>query len=293
MVVLIDPVLIAAAIAIAVSINFGIASHVQHIALDHMDAATGTLINIATTTLIFLALSPLYLDPDTLVTLPVLYFAAAGLIVPSLSITFATLSVKKIGPGLTAGLAATSPIFALLIAVIFLGEVATAPILAGTLIVICGVMFIAGFRSGQTAIAWPLWAIVLPLAAALARGIAHPLMKLGLTEIPNPLTAGLVSTAVSLLVLSILRLGSGRGLPAWNRGYGWFALCGVINALGIVGIGTALSIGNVIVVSPLIATTPVFTLLLGYFFFRREVIAWANVVAIILIFIGCVLVVLR
>ncbi len=288
-----DPVIIAAAIAMAVSINFGIASHIQHIALDHMDAATGTLVNIATTSLIFCALSPLYLDLDTLVTLPILYFAAAGVIVPSLSITFATLSVKTIGPGLTAGLAATSPIFALIIAVIFLGEVITAPILAGTLIVICGVMLIAGTRSGQTTSTWPLWAISLPLVAALARGIAHPLMKLGLTDLPSPLTAGLVSTAVSLIVLSVLRLSSQRGLPPWNRGYLWFALCGVINALGIVGLGIALNIGSVIVVSPLIATTPVFTLLLGYMVFRREVVTWPNVAAIVLIIIGCVLIVFR
>ena len=64
-------------------------------------------------------------------------------------------------------------------------------------------------------------------------------------------------------------------------------------ALGIVGLGIALNIGSVIVVSPLIATTPVFTLLLGYMVFRREVITWPNVAAIVLIIIGCVLIVFR
>ena len=55
----------------------------------------------------------------------------------------------------------------------------------------------------------------------------------------------------------------------------------------------ALSIGSVIVVSPLIATTPVFTLLLGYLVFRRETITWPTVAAIVLIFAGCVLIILR
>ncbi len=290
---MIDPVYIAAAIAIAVSINFGIASHIQHIALDHMDAATGTLVNIATTTLIFWMLSPLYLVRDTLLTVPVAYFVAAGLIVPSVSITFSTLSVRTIGPGLTAGLAATSPIFAMVIAVVFLGEVVTGSILAGTLIVMVGVMSIASFRSRLATSNWPLWAISLPLVAALTRGISHPLMKLGLTGLPSPLTAALVSTSVSLIVLSLVRLGSRRGVPAWNRGYLWFALCGVINGAGIVGLATALNIGSVIVVSPLIATTPAFTLLLGYVVFRRETITWPTVAAIALIFIGCLLIILR
>ena len=288
-----DPVFIAAAIAIAVSINFGVASHIQHIALDHMDVATGTLVNIATTALIFWVLSPLYLVPETLLTAPVAYLWSAGLIVPSVSITFATLSVKTIGPGLTTGLAATSPIFSMAIAVLFLGETVTGSILAGTLFVMGGIMLIAAFRSRQTASSWPLWAISLPLIAALARGIAHPLMKLGLNGLPSPLTAGLVSTSVSLIVLSLVRLGARRGLPAWNRGYLWFALCGVINGFGIVGLGIALNIGSVIIVSPLVATTPVFTLLMGYVIFRREAITWPTVAAIALIIFGCVLIILR
>lgn len=290
---MIDPVFIAAAIALAVSVNFGVAAHVQHIATDHMDVATGTLVNIATTAVIFGALSPLYLEPATLVTPPVAYFAVAGLIVPAVSITFSTLAVKTIGPGLTAGLAATSPVFAMVIAVVFLGEVVTSSILLGTLIVMAGIMLIAGFRGRIAARSWPLWALSLPLVAALTRGISHPLLKLGLTDLPSPLTAGLVSSSVSLAVLALVRLFSGRGLPAWNRGYLWFALCGVINGLGIVGLGIALSIGSVIVVSPLVATTPMFTLLLGYAIFRRETITWTAVAAIGLIVVGSVLIILR
>lgn len=294
---MIDPVFIAAAIAIAVSINFGVASHIQHIALDHMDVGTGTLVNIATSAAIFWALSPLFLVPETLLTPPIAYFVAAGLIVPAVSITFSTLSVKTIGPGLTAGLAATSPVFAMAIAVTFLDEMVTAPILTGTLVVMFGIMMIAMFRSNQTSSRWPLWAISLPLVAALTRGISHPLIKLGLTGLPagltGPLTAALVTSTVSLIVLASLRLASRRALPAWNRGYLWFALCGVINGVGILGLGIALNIGDVIVVSPLVATTPVFTLLLGYIIFRRETITWSTVAAIGLIFCGCLLIILR
>ena len=73
-----DPVSLAAAIALLVSINFGVANHVQHIALDHMDVRSGTMVNIATTALIFWLLSPFYLVPSTLLTSSAAYFALAG-----------------------------------------------------------------------------------------------------------------------------------------------------------------------------------------------------------------------
>ena len=93
-----------AAIAICVSIIFGIASHVQQIALDHMDVRSGTIVNIATTAAIMWLLAPLFLVPETLVSNSAALFALSGLIVPAVSISFATLSVRTIGPGLTAGL---------------------------------------------------------------------------------------------------------------------------------------------------------------------------------------------
>lgn len=291
-----DPVTLAAAIALLVSINYGFANHIQHIALDYMDVRSGTLVNIATTAVLFWALSPFFLSPQTLLSPSIGFFALAGLIVPALSITFATLSVKIIGPGLTSGLAATSPVFAMAVAVAVLGEIVTSRILLGTVIVIGSVMMIA-FRTKGAGAAWPLWALGLPLAAAAARGIAHPLVKLGLAGVPSPMTATLVSASVSLIVLAILQAASGRALPRFTgravRGYVWFALCGVLNGIGLLGLAVALQLGDVVVVAPIVATTPAFTLLLGYFVFRRETVTRSAIAAIALIFIGAVLIILR
>ena len=287
-----DPLLMSAAIALLVSVNFGLASHVQHIGLDHMDVRTGTLINIATTAVGLWLLAPLFLVPDTLWTPSAALFALAGLIVPAVSISFATASVKMIGPGLTSGLSATTPVFAMLVAITLLGERVTMPIVIGTLIVIVGVMGIA-WRPQRGPSHWPLWALALPFGAALTRGISHPVIKMGLEGLPSPLTAGLVSSSVSLLVLGSAYLVSGRRLPPWNVGYGWFILCGLINGAGIVGLAVALDIGHVVIVSPLIATAPAFTLLLGAVFFKRETIGWRIVAAIAVIVAGCLLIVMR
>lgn len=287
-----ETIYLAAAIAVCVSIIFGIASHVQQIALDHMDVRSGTIVNIATTTAITWLLAPVYLVPENLATQSAALFALSGLIVPAVSISFATLSVRTIGPGLTAGLASTAPVFAMIVAVLWLGEVVTAQILAGTLILVMGIVLIA-LRSQRGGANWPLWALALPLVAALTRGVSHPIIKLGLVGLPSPMTAALISSTVSLVVLYAIHLAAGRTFPAWNRGYYWFALCGVINGVGIIGLNLALQLGEVIVVSPLIAATPAFTLLTGYLIFRREVIGWSTVGAISLIFCGCVLIIVR
>lgn len=287
-----DPILMAALIALLVSANFGLAGHIQHLGSDTMDARNGTLVNVATTVALLFLLTPFFMRPATLLSEGTLYFIAIGFIVPALSITVTTMSVKRIGPGLTSGLAATSPVFAMSIAILFLGETVTLRILAGTAIVIGGIMMIA-FRSKIRGVNWPLWALGLPLLAALTRGIAHPLTKKGFETLPSPLTAALISSCVSLMVLSAVHVATGQRLPSWNPGYWWFALAGVINCIGIVGLGIALDMGEVVVVSPIIATTPAFTLLLGYFVFRREVITWYAVGAIAVIFSGVMLILTR
>lgn len=287
-----ESVFLVSAIAISASIVFAFSNHIQHIALDHMDVRTGTIVNVATTALLLWLASPLFLVPETLLTRAAALFALAGLIVPSLSMTLHTLSVRTIGPGITAGLTSTSPVFAMVIAVAVLGEIVTGRVLAGTAIVVGGIGFIA-LRSRHGDISWPLWAVLIPLGAALTRGIAHNIIKFGFGELPSPMTAALISSTVSLLVLLMVSGTRRQRLPRFGPGYYWFGLLGVLNCIGLVAINTALQLGEVVIVAPLIATTPVFTLLIGWLLFRREAVTWSSFAAITIIFTGCVLIVTR
>ncbi len=287
-----DPLLLASLIALSTTVVFALSNHVQHVALDHMDVRAGTVVNVATTAALLWLAAPFFLEPESLLTTAVGLFALAGLIVPSLSMTLHTWSVQLIGPGLTAGLTSTSPVFALMIAVAVLAEAVTGQILVGTAIVVGGVGFIALSSIGG-AKSWPLWALAIPLGAALTRAFSHNVIKIGLGELPSPMTAALVGATVSLLVLLTFHVASGKAMPRIGRGYLWFGLCGVMNGIGLVGLNLALHFGEVIVVAPLISTTPVLTLLIGWLFFRRERIRWSTIGAIALIFSGCLLIVWR
>ena len=237
-------------------------------------------------------LAPTFLVPETLGGEAVFWIALAGLIVPSLSMTVHSWSERLIGPALTAGLASTSPVFAMVLAVAVLGEVLSLRIVTGTAIVVGSIAFIA-LRSRGAGAQWPVWAVAIPLGAALTRGVSHNVIKIGLGTLPSPMTAALVAATTSLIVLALVHIGSGRGLPAFNKGYLWFGLCGFLNGLGLVGLNSALSLGEVIVVAPLVATTPAFTLIMGWLFFRREVVRLPAMVAIGFIFAGCVLIITR
>jgi DME family drug/metabolite transporter len=286
------PTLLVPLLAFGASIVFALSNHVQHMGLDHLDVRAGTTVNVGTTFAVLALLSPLYLAPATLVSTGAIWFAVAGLIVPSLSMTLHTASVRTIGPGLTAGLASTSPVFALVLAVVLIGEIVTGQTAVGTAVVVCGIAFIAmQSRVGQ--MYWPVWAVFLPLGAALARAVSHNVVKIGLEDLPNPLTGALIASAVSLVLVSVVQVAGRQPLPKWNPGYPWFAACGVLNGLGIVFLNIALSMGDVVVVAPLIATTPLFTLLIGRLFFRRETLGAREIAAMLAIFAGCVLIITR
>ena len=287
-----ETIYLVSAIALSVCVVFGISNHVQHIALDHMDVRDGTIVNVGTSTILLWFFAPLYLNPESLLTAPIAWFALAGLIVPALAMTLHTESVRLMGPSLTAGLTTTYPIFAIVLAVVALGEMVTGRILIGTAIVVGSIVFVA-LRAPQTHASWPLWAVAIPLGAALARGLSHNVIKFGLDELPNPMTAALVGSSTSLFVLLAWKTTNGRPMAHWNAGYYWFALCGVLNGIGLVGLNAALEMGDVVIVSPLIAATPAFTLITGWLFFRREVLQWSSIAAILAMSCGCILIVTR
>jgi drug/metabolite transporter (DMT)-like permease len=275
-----------------VSVLFALTNQVQHVALRHMDVRPGTVVNVATTFTLLLLTAPLYLERTWLTHPAIGWFVLAGLIVPGLSMTLHTWSIRLLEPAITAALSSTSPVFAILIATLFLQERGGLHLYIGTAVIIGGIAFIA-LRSRRLRATWPLWAVAIPLGAALSRGIAQNVVKQGLTDLPSPLTAALVGSAVSCLLLVSRQAISRQPMPGSRQGYGWFALCGVLNAIGLTGLNLALSLGPVSRVAPLIATTPVFTLLLGRLYFRNTAIGWPSVAAMVVIFSGCLLIILN
>ncbi len=271
---------------------FALSNHFNNRALETCDARAGTLISIGTAAIVYWLFAPFFLVGWYWVTTAALMFAIVGIIRPVLSTTLAINSIKVMGPTLTSSLTATTPIFGAVFAILILRESLTLPIAIGTLAVVAGAVVAAWNPKGLKR-TWPLWAIALPLGAALIRATGHIVTKYGLIEVPSPSFAVLVGNTVSL--------GTALAAYGWERrpiavggsaytGQLWFVASGVVIALSVQFLNNALAIGDVVAVLPIVSATPVFTLLMGFFWFGREVITWRTIATMALIVPGVILV---
>lgn len=272
---------------------FAIANQVIGVGLEMLDNRSGTLINISTTAFMFWLLAPFFLQWDYWWTHAALLFALAGIVQPALSVTLATEGIKRLGPTLHSGLAATNPLFAVLLAVLILGETVTWPIAIGTGAIIAGTIISAQNRGHGGSLHWPLWALLLPLGAAFFRASSLSLVKLGFEEVPSPLFAVLVTYSVSFVIVSANFSLSRHRLPRFNSGYKWFFFAGILNGASILSLSFAAKIGQIVTIAPISACTPIISMLLSLFVFRREVITWQIVLALLLVVPGIIFVVIQ
>jgi DME family drug/metabolite transporter len=282
-----------ALLALTSAFLFALSIQVQNLGLSLVDSRSGVLVNIGVTTLMYWVLSPFFIESRYWFTEAALLFALVGLFRPALSINLAVAGVKLMGPTLTSGLAATAPIITAFFAITLLDETITLPIAIGTGGVIAGIVVTAIKPAGGQPRGWPLWAMLLPLGAAFFRAVGYPLTMNGFKELPEPFFAGLVSYSVSLLVaLSIFKI-QRRIFVDFSWGYGWFALSGIINGISIYSLNTALKFGQLLTIAPIVACSPVFTMLMGLLIFKRETITWHMVLSVSLVVSGIVVVVMQ
>ncbi len=198
-------------------------------------------------------------------------FAAVGLIFPAL-VTFLNFASNRLaGPTVAGTVSSTTPLFAVLGAVLFLSEPLTPAAAAGTTAIVLGVIALAS-RSEDQPRTWAAWVVLLPLAGAAIRGGAQAAVKGGLALWSDPFVAALVGyTVSSVTIFAANRAFAPRaGGSLDRRGIFWFMAVGLCNGLGVLAMYAALNRGQVSVVSPLVATYPLFTLALSALFLREE-----------------------
>jgi drug/metabolite transporter (DMT)-like permease len=238
--------------------------------LRHLHPLSGAAVSIPTFTLAFIALSPILLRGETVVWHAVPIFAAVGLVFPALVTLLTFAGNRALGPVVSGSLGNISPLFSVLLAVALLHEPLRPWQFAGLLLIVAGVLAITVTRR-QDAHDWRTWALLLPLGAALLRGLIPPVIKIGLDIWPSPIAAGLTGYIFSCLtVLAIERARNRRFIVrAPLAGRLWFAINGLCNGIGTLLLYAALGNGPVSVVAPLVATYPIVTLVLSALVLRQ------------------------
>jgi drug/metabolite transporter (DMT)-like permease len=235
----------------------------------YVDPQTSSMISIGTCMTIFWLLSPFLLKAEYFTNPGMWVFFANGLMHPLFSLYLAFEASKRMGSTVSATIASIAPLFATAGAVLVLEEHINLIFLMGTICTVLGIMVLTWKR--QSHINWALPVLIFPLGAAVIRGANQNIGKFGLQLLPSPYFAGLVSFTVSFvgsIMIYRLRIGSlPTRLP--KRSVMWSGLSGICIAIGVLSMYSALQYGRVVVVSPIIATFPLFTLLINLLF-RQE-----------------------
>ncbi|MEO0730971.1 MAG: EamA family transporter, partial [Pseudomonadota bacterium] len=136
---------------------------------------------------------------------------------------------------------------------------------------------------------WPIWAIGLPLMTAALRAGAQAITKIGLNDVPNAMFAALLGYSVgAIVVIALTAIQRRRFTGTWTQ-HKWFVMSGLCSCVGILCLNTALKLGTLLTVAPIVAVSPVFALGLSVLVFRKEAITTRTVGAIALVVPGVIL----
>ena len=257
-----------------------------------MDALTGARVIVPTATLLLWLCAP-FADWSGWHWRAVGVYATVGLFFPA-AVTLLTFAAnRRLGPTVSGTIGSTAPLFAVLGAAAFLGEALGVREIAATGAIVLGSMAVSRPRAAELLHASPrtLW---LPWSAALLRAVAQLMSKAGLALWASPYAAAFVGYTVSSAAIWTAGMLLARGgVPVNGRGAAWFALIGLLNGLAVLALYSALETGEVHVVSPIVATYPVFTLLLSAGWLRHEPLTGRLIAGVALTVAGVVMLLAR
>jgi uncharacterized membrane protein len=204
------------------------------------------------------------------------YFALAGLIGTVAGRLLRFMSIETVGASVAAAVGNLSPLVSTALAVVFLGERVTATILLGTVVIILGTTLLSS--SGRGFAVRPS-KLVLPLLSAACFGVVAVLRKVGLGGMA-PLPGFAVNVTAAFVAFTAFLVASRQTgeMRCRGRSLVYFAAAGVAENVGVLMLVVALSIGTVSVVAPLASVSPIFVLVLSFFFLRGLEILTARIV---------------
>jgi drug/metabolite transporter (DMT)-like permease len=260
----------AALLALGAAFCFALALILTQFGLRTMPSWRSPLYSILGSAAVAWPLALPLVDWQTLDWRAVALFAGVGCIFPVMVSILSVRSNEKLGPAVAGAVGNVTPLFAVLGAVLFLGEHLLLLQLVGLAMVVGGVALLA-LRGGAGGRQWSIWVLGLPLAAALVRGSIQPAIKAGLAIWPEPLAAAAIGyTFSSAVILLLVGRRAVRAGPAIREGVLWFLCVGFANGTATFLLYAALGLGSITLVAPLVAVFPLIAVVLSYFLLRDE-----------------------
>jgi len=217
------------------------------------------------------------------------FFVLAGLIGTVGGRLSRFVSIEKVGASIAAAVINLHPLVASGLAILLLGERVTAPIVAGTVVIVVGTVLLS---LGGRRLGFRPWQLALPLLSAACFGVVAVLRKLGLSQM-GPVTGSAINVTTALVAFSAFLLAAGRrdAIACRGRSLAHFVAAGVAENGAVFMNVVALSVGSVSVVAPLYGVAPIFVLLLSPLFLRGlETLSARVILGTVLIVLGVCLI---
>ena len=270
-------------LSLAAAIIFAFGNQFSRVALRFVDSQTAVLWQIGVSVSIYWLAAPFYMEAWywTASVLPLLIML--GCFRPLLSANLGMAGTRILGPTINATLSAIAPLFGVALGVVLLAETLSWEIAVGSVGIVAGVILISS--RGPSSRTWPLVALLLPIGAALVRSLSHAFSKIALEEIPSPFFIVVVAYSVSFVLALANQVRTGR--PGYEavapEGVKWLIVTGATYGVAALVLNMALLHGRLIVVAPIVACAPLFTLLLGAAVFRENAITRRVVIAVLIV----------
>lgn len=271
--------------SIAGSVLFGVQIILTKRSLEYLDSPqTCSMIVMGTCLLIFWSAASFFMEFHFWTNPAVLIFILTGFFHPLFSMYLGFEATKRLGPTISAIIASTTPLIATAGAVLFLeGETLTMQLLLGIMGTVVGIVLLIWKRKGFER-NWTFPILLFPIGAASLRAGNQVVGKFGLSLLPSPFFACLISFTVSFFCsFLIFRHRTARSsITIPLAGFKWAVATGVCTAMGILCMYSALSSGPVVVVSPILSTFPIFTTIITLLF-RQEKLTFRSIFAMIIV----------
>ncbi len=289
-----DPPAQAVLFALITAVLFGLNTVIAKKGLQSTDTWDGALISVGLPAVGYGVLAIFFVPAEDWRSPGVWVFLVNGLFQPFMALGLYLEATRRLGPTIAASVSSIAPMLAVLWATLVLGKPLSAPTAAGTLAVVAG-MVVLSWRGGAPK-GWTRAALLFPLAAAVIRAGAHNAARYGMVMLSSPLTAALLTHLVSTAALVVVWLARRQRRAVridwrrihWRRG-NYFALLGLVNSVAVVSMYRAFALGEVVVVSPIVSSFPLFTLCFGVLF-RQEAFTLRMLAGVLLIVPGVMLI---
>lgn len=223
---------------------------------------------------------------------PALIFLIAGAFAPALARLTLYESINLIGIARSSTISNTTPIFAAVLAVPVLGEHLSWRLAVGTVLVVIGLALTLRGRDPRSP--RRSWAgALLALNTAVMASISFLLRKIGLRLLPVPaLGSALTMTGALVALLPYIVLRSRQEPLRADRGsWGYLLAAGLLSTGGFMAYFFALDRGDIVRVTPLANTTPLFAIALLGGFRHVETVTSNTFVGVVLAVAGILFVV--